>query len=130
MTARIIAYVAVGCFLTMFVVIAVALPSDVRASVTPAQLVTLLAVFLSALAVLHGIGRTRVRTDSAGVHILNGYRRHDLEWAEVISIELGRGAPWAMIDDEASRPSGAGLARRALPLRSGTGAMRCLPGYR
>ncbi|UPK73221.1 PH domain-containing protein [Nocardioidaceae bacterium SCSIO 66511] len=96
--ARIVAYVASGCFLVMFLVITFALPADVRDSVTPPQLITLLAVFLGALAILHGIGRTRVRTDDQGVHILNGYRRYDLEWAEVISIELGRGAPWAMID--------------------------------
>lgn len=96
--ARIIAYVAVGCFLVMFMVITFALPADVRESITPPQLVTLLSVFVAALAVLHGIGRTRVRTDDAGLHILNGYRRHDLEWAEVVSIELGRGAPWAVID--------------------------------
>ncbi|UYM05230.1 PH domain-containing protein [Solicola gregarius] len=96
--ARIIAYVAVGCFAVMFVVIAAALPDEVRASISPPQLVTLLSVFIGALAVLHGIGRTRVRTDNTGLHILNGYRRHDLVWAEVISIELGRDAPWAVID--------------------------------
>lgn len=96
--ARIIAYVAAGCFLAMFGVIAVVLPADVKDGISPAQLVTLLVILLGALGVLHGIGRTRVATDAVGVHILNGFRYHDLEWAEVIAIELGRGAPWAVID--------------------------------
>lgn len=96
--ARIIAYVAAACCVAMTVVIAVALPPDVRDAVAPAQIITLLVIGIAALAVLHGIGRTRVSTDDAGVHILNGYRYHELEWAEVISVELGRGAPWAVID--------------------------------
>ena len=96
--ARIIAYVAGACFVAMFVVVAVALPADVRDGITPAQFVTLVAVLLAALAVLHGIGRTRVTTDDAGVRIVNGYRHHELEWAEVIAIELRSGAPWAVID--------------------------------
>lgn len=96
--ARIIAYVAIGCFCLMFGVIAVALPAEVRDGISLAQRVTLLMFFAAVFAVLHGIGRTRMRTDDAGLHILNGYRHHDLEWAEVISIEFGRGAPWAVID--------------------------------
>lgn len=96
--ARILAYVVAGCFLLVFGVITVALPAEVRDSITPAQLVTLGLFFGAGLAILHGIGRTRIRTDDAGLHILNGYRRHDLEWAEVISIELGRGSPWAVAD--------------------------------
>lgn len=96
--ARIIAYVAAACCLAMFIVIAIALPAEVRDGISPGQLVTLLLILLGALAVLHGIGRTKVSSDSAGVHILNGFRRHDLEWAEVIAIEFGRGTPWAVID--------------------------------
>ncbi len=96
--ARIIAYVAAACFVAMSVVIVVALPADVREGVSPAQLATLLAIGIAALGVLHGIGRTKVSTDDAGVHVLNGYRHHELEWAEVISVELGRGSPWAVID--------------------------------
>ncbi|MGH3359942.1 MAG: PH domain-containing protein [Nocardioidaceae bacterium] len=99
--ARIISYVAAGCFIVVAAVITFALPAEVRESVNAAQLVTLLLFFLAGLAVLHGIGRTRIRTDDAGLHIVNGFRHHDLEWAEVISIELGRGAPWAVVDTSA-----------------------------
>ena len=96
--ARIIAYVACGCFVAMFAVVALALPPDVRDGISPAQAVTLFALLVGALAVLHGIGRTRVTTDETGVHILNGYRHHELVWAEVIGIQFGRGAPWAVVD--------------------------------
>lgn len=99
--ARIISYVSAACFMVVFAVITVALPAEVRDGIAPEQLVTLLAVFVAALVILHGIGRTRIRTDDTGVHILNGYRHHDLEWAEIISIQLGRGAPWAVADTTA-----------------------------
>lgn len=96
--ARIISYVVAGCFLLIFGVIVAQVPSEVREQTSIAQSVTLILFFVAALGVLHGIGRTRIRTDEQGVHVLNGYRSHDLEWAEVISIEFGRGAPWAVAD--------------------------------
>lgn len=96
--ALIIAYVAAACFVAMTIVIVVALPADVRDGVSAVQLATLLVIGIAALAVLHGIGRTKVSTDDTGVRVLNGYRHHELEWAEVISVELGSGAPWAVID--------------------------------
>ena len=30
--------------------------------------------------------------------MVNGYRRHDYEWAEVLAVHLPPGAPWAVLD--------------------------------
>ena len=97
-SAMIVATAAAASLLAMLVAVAVALPAEVRAQFSIAEDVTMGIFLLAALAVLYGIARTRVRTDDEGVHILNGYRHHDLTWAEVVSVGLGRGAPWAVLD--------------------------------
>jgi hypothetical protein len=97
-SALLVAAAAAASLVAMLVVVVVALPAAVRAQVSIAESVTLGIFLLAALAVLYGIGRTRVRTDDEGVHILNGYRHHDLTWAEVVNVGLGRGAPWAVLD--------------------------------
>jgi hypothetical protein len=33
-----------------------------------------------------------------GLVIVNGYRRRDLAWAEVIAVRMPPGAPWASLD--------------------------------
>jgi len=96
--ALIVAAAASGCLLLMLVVIAVALPAQTRAQFSLAEDVTMGIFLASALAVLYGIARTRVRIDDEGVHVLNGYRHHDLAWPEVVNVSLGRGAPWAVLD--------------------------------
>lgn len=101
LAARVVAAASAGSLLAVLAVITVALPADVRAGFSLAQSVTLVLVLAAALAVLHGIGRTRVRTDEAGIHVLNGYRRHDLSWPEAVQVSLGRGAPWAVLDTSA-----------------------------
>ena len=54
--------------------------------------------------------------------MVNGYRRHDYEWAEVLAVHLPPGAPWAVLDlsDGTSQPamgiqgSDGGRAKRAV----------------
>jgi len=101
--ARVVAYVSAGSLLVLLVAIAVALPPAVRADFTVAQNLTLALFLGSMLAVLFGIARTRVRTDEHGIHVLNGYRHHELDWAEAVQVNLGRGAPWAVLDTSDGR---------------------------
>ena len=96
--ALVVAAVSAGCLLTMLVVVLVALPASVRGQFTLFQDVTMTFFLAAALAALFGIARTRVSTDDDGIHVLNGYRRHDLSWAEAVQVSLGRGAPWAVLD--------------------------------
>ncbi len=96
--ARVVAVVASGCLVGIMGVLWAAMAPDVRATFTPLQTATLVLFLAGVLAVLFGIARTRVRADAAGLSIRNGYRSHQLTWAEVVSISLPRGAPWAVID--------------------------------
>ncbi len=96
--ARVVALVAAGCLVAIFGVLWAAMAPEVRATFTWLQTATLLLFLAGVLIVLLGIARTRVRADSAGLSILNGYRSHRLSWAEIVSINLPRGAPWAVID--------------------------------
>lgn len=96
--ARVVALVAGACLVVMAGALWLAMPSDIRSDFNPLEVVTLLLVLLGILVVLYGIARTRLDVDAAGLHVVNGYRRHDLEWAEAVAIRLGRGAPWAVLD--------------------------------
>jgi Bacterial PH domain len=96
--ALVVAAVSAGCLLAMLVVVVVALPPDVRGAFTLFQDVTMAIFLAGVLAALFGVARTRVSTDDDGIHVLNGYRRHDLSWAEAVQVNLGRGAPWAVLD--------------------------------
>ena len=96
-----VAGVASVSLLTVCAAVTFALPARARGSFTVAQDVTLGVLLVAALAVLFGIARTRVRVDPDGLHVVNGYRRHDLDWAEAVRVSLGRGAPWAVVDTSA-----------------------------
>ena len=90
--ARIVAYGVAAVLAIVVIAIAVALPDFVVW--TPPQLVTLGLIGLGILAALHGIGRSFVRVDDAGLTVVNGYRRHSLKWTDIQAIVMKRGAPW------------------------------------
>jgi hypothetical protein len=74
------------------------LTDDIRAQFTLGQRVTLLLIFAAILIVLNGVYRTAAIADDAGVTVVNGYRRHRFEWAEVVRVSLGTHRPWALLD--------------------------------
>lgn len=99
--ARVVAYVVAVALIVMTVVIGWFLPEDITFSFS--ELVTLALVLGATLALLHGVGRSVVKADDAGVHVLNGYRRHDLAWSDVAGFSMNTGAPWPTLvtrDDE------------------------------
>lgn len=101
--ALVVACIGSASLVAMTAVIAFALPARARGAFTVAQDVTLALIMGVALVALYGIGRTRVRTDATGVMVVNGYRRHDVSWPEAVTVALGRGAPWAVLDTSAGR---------------------------
>jgi Bacterial PH domain len=96
--ARVVALVAGSCLIVMASALWLAMPADIRSAFNPLEVGTLLLVLVAILVVLYGIARTRLDVDDTGLHVTNGYRRHDFEWAEAVAIHLGRGAPWAVLD--------------------------------
>ncbi|MGI8578325.1 MAG: PH domain-containing protein [Nocardioidaceae bacterium] len=74
------------------------LPAHVRSDFGWFQRVTLIAVFACMVGLLNALFRTRARADEQGLTIINGYRTHRYEWAEIVSISLSANRPWALID--------------------------------
>jgi hypothetical protein len=96
------ARIAVIFFGTMLVVICAfawfGFDPEIRAKFTLFQRSTIVFIGLLYAVVGYALARSRVVASESGVVVVNGYKRHDYEWAEVISIHLPPGAPWATID--------------------------------
>jgi hypothetical protein len=50
------------------------------------------------LGALFALVRSRVVAQADRLTVVNGYRRRDFEWAEVIAVRLPPGAPWVTLD--------------------------------
>lgn len=71
---------------------------EIRAKFTLFQRATVLFIGGLYACVGYALARSRVVASEAGLLVVNGYKQRDYEWAEVISIHLPAGAPWATID--------------------------------
>ncbi len=69
-----------------------------RASFTPFQRGTLAAMIILAGSVMWALVRSRVVAERDRLVVVNGYRRHEYAWEQVLAVHLGTGAPWATID--------------------------------
>ena len=99
--ARVVAYAVAVIMLVLTFVIAFALPDDIY--FTTAETITLWLVIIAMLALLHGVGRSKVSATEEGVEVLNGYRHHRVAWADVEGFAMNSGAPWPTLvttDDE------------------------------
>ena len=93
-----------------------------RAKFTPFQRGTIVFIGLLFFSAGFAMARSRVVAEVDRLVIVNGYRRHDYEWAEVLAVHLPPGAPWAVLDlaDGTSQPamgmqgSDGGRARRSV----------------
>ena len=72
--------------------------SETRARFTLFQRGTLLALGLFAFSLLYGLLRSRVEAHADRLVVVNGYRRREYEWAEIIAVNLPPGAPWVTLD--------------------------------
>jgi len=99
-----------------------AFDDETRAKFTPFQRGTIVFMGLLFFSAGFAMARARVVAEVDRLVIVNGYRRHDYEWAEVLAVHLPPGAPWAVLDlaDGTSQPamgiqgSDGGRARRAV----------------
>ena len=76
----------------------VALPAEVRATFTTFQRITMILLVLLAFAAGFALMRCRAVATERGLTVVNGYRRRDFEWAELVAVHLPPGAPWATLD--------------------------------
>ncbi len=110
---------AFGFFGGLLVVVCVAgwiaVGPDVRARVNVYQQLTMLLIAALAGAVAWGLMRCKVTATTVGLEIVNGYRHHAYDWAEVLAVHLPRGAPFAVLD------LADGTSRQALAIQSADG---------
>lgn len=71
---------------------------ETRARFTGLQRATILALALMAFAAGFALARSRVVAEADRLVVVNGYKRRELAWAEVVAVHLPPGAPWAVLD--------------------------------
>jgi hypothetical protein len=96
--ARLVGTVLGAMLLVLVLAVWILLGAEDRAKFTGFQMGTLVFLGLIALAVWFALMRSRVTAEADGVTVVNGYRRRDFAWSQLISVNLRRGAPWAGID--------------------------------
>jgi hypothetical protein len=80
---------------------------ETRARFTPFQRGTLVFLGLLGFAVFYALVRSRVVATADRLIVVNGFRRREYEWPEIIAVHLPPGAPWAVLDlsDGTSAPA-------------------------
>ena len=73
-------------------------PEHVRDAFTGFQRVTVLAMGAGALVIGHALARCRLDADVDGLTVVNGYRTHHLQWAQVVAVRMLPGNPWVTLD--------------------------------
>lgn len=81
--------------------------AETRARFTGLQRATLVAFGLLFFSLGFALCRSRVQATADWLVVVNGYRRRELQWAEVLAVHLPPGAPWAVLDlaDGTSAPA-------------------------
>ncbi len=75
-----------------------AFPADIQARFSTFQRGTVLALGAVAFTAWYALVRSRVVAETDRLVVVNGFKRREFEWAEVLAAHLGRGAPWASLD--------------------------------
>ena len=71
---------------------------ETRQRFTLLQKATLIALGLLAFALLYGLIRSRVEAHPDRLVVVNGYRRREYAWAQIVAVHLPPGAPWVTLD--------------------------------
>jgi hypothetical protein len=96
--ARVVGIALAVCLAAACVGAAIALGPESRAKFTIFQKGTLIFTVLGYGAVLYALLRSRAVATEAGLVVVNGYRRREYSWAEIVEVRLMRGAPWVTLD--------------------------------
>ncbi|MFT4263674.1 MAG: PH domain-containing protein [Nocardioides sp.] len=95
---RIVALVLVVGLTVVSAVSWIGLGSENQAKFTTFELLTLAFIALLILTCVHALTRSRVTATRDRLIVVNGYRRRDLAWAQIVTIRLPNGAPWVRLD--------------------------------
>ena len=95
---RIAGAVAGGTLIFITTMLWIGFDQETRDAVTPFQRGTVAAMGLLGFACLFALIRSRVEAHDDRLVVVNGYRRHEYEWAQVVAVQLNPGAPWVVLD--------------------------------
>lgn len=71
---------------------------ETRAKFTVLQRGTLVFIGLLVFGSMYALVRSRVVAEPDRLVVVNGYRRRELDWAQVVAARLPPGAPWVTLD--------------------------------
>jgi Bacterial PH domain len=71
---------------------------ETREKFTLFQKGTLLVLGLFAFTLLYGLLRSRVEAHRDRLVVVNGYRRKEYAWPQIVAVHLPPGAPWVTLD--------------------------------
>ncbi|MDF1603881.1 PH domain-containing protein [Nocardioides sp. YIM 152315] len=71
---------------------------ETRARFTTFQRITLAALGLLAFSLWFALVRSRVVAEAGRLVVVNGYRRREFAWPQVVAVHLPPGAPWVTLD--------------------------------
>jgi len=69
-----------------------------RAQFSGGEIGTLIFFGVLILVAVYALVRSRVEAHDEGLVVVNGFRRRQFEWAEVVSVSMPPGAPWVTLD--------------------------------
>ncbi|MBB3091953.1 PH domain-containing protein [Nocardioides albus] len=95
---RVMGWFLVAALAVMCTMVWVGFTPEIKAQVTMFERLTFGAVGLGIVVCVHALTRSRVEAREDGLTVVNGYKRRDLEWAEILAINFPQGAPWPNID--------------------------------
>ncbi|CAB4694733.1 unannotated protein [freshwater metagenome] len=95
---RIVGAVVGTGLLATFAVCWLTFPPETRAKFTPFQIGTMLVLGALGFSCLHALLRSRAVARRDGLTVVNGYRRRELAWEQVVAVRLPVGAPWVTLD--------------------------------
>ena len=87
--------------LGLFVICAVSwitFGDETRAKFTPFQRGTVVFFGLLVVAVMYALVRARAEAHRDRLVVVNGYKRREFAWAEIVAVHMPAGAPWATLD--------------------------------
>lgn len=118
--ARMVSAVSAGVLIALSAFLWLMLTPRVRSEFGWFDRSTLLVFFCAVLVVLFGVFRTRAEVSERGLRVINGFRRHEFFWAELVAISLTQHRPWALVD----LADGSTIAVMALQTADGASATR------
>ena len=72
--------------------------AETQAKFTVFQRGTVVAIGLGAFLLGFALTRSRVVAEPDRLEVVNGYKRREYDWAQIVAIRLPAGAPWVTLD--------------------------------